>query len=266
MPLLLTSKNNSTNTLIMIQTVRYILGTFFLAWLIQGCSSAPMVTEGRSFFPDEHVYLKNYMLNAPGKANVGEPVIKVQDFWLSVSEDPVARPNISTEAKSGMLSTFIRAGYDHPVLGGTVIDGVPYKVIGTFLAPVGPASVNWAVLMDLNGNLNKNVIGHAFNGGSFAISAYKPWFANPNVVFEQSIAKKVKSNKGYVNYEIVYNGKNASGMNFTYREFSPDGLARVAFYQNLIYENDAKVISFKNIQIEISRSSSTDIEFKVLKD
>ena len=48
-----------------------------------------------------------------------------------------------------------------------------------------------------------------------------------------------------MNYELLYTGVSATGLNLTYREFSPEGLARVAFFQNLTYEAAAKSIAFE---------------------
>ena len=41
----------------------------------------------------------------------------------------------------------------------------------------------------------------------------------------------------------------ASGLNLTYREFGPEGTARVAFFQNLTYEVGAKITTFKSTEL-----------------
>ena len=61
---------------------------------------------------------------------------------------------------------------------------------------------------------------------------------------------------GFINYELLYTGSNASGINLTYREFSPEGLARVAFFQNLTYPADARSITFKQLRIRVERASA----------
>jgi hypothetical protein len=76
----------------------------------------------------------------------------------------------------------------------------------------------------------------------------------------------VKTTKGYENYELLYTGVSATGINLTYREFSPDGLARVAFFQNLTYEATAKSIAFKKFRIAVEAATSESITFTVLAD
>jgi len=62
--------------------------------------------------------------------------------------------------------------------------------------------------------------------------------------------------KGMANYELLYGGKNDVSINATYREFTPDNLAREAFYQNIVYQPDAKQIRFNNILIEVHEATN----------
>jgi hypothetical protein len=84
-------------------------------------------------------------------------------------------------------------------------------------------------------------------------------------IIEESVPV-VKTTKGYENYELLYTGVSATGINLTYREFSPDGLARVAFFQNLTYEATAKSIAFKKFKIAVEAATSESITFTVLAD
>ncbi len=69
-----------------------------------------------------------------------------------------------------------------------------------------------------------------------------------------------------VNFELIYGGKDATGLHVVYREYTKDGMARQAFFQNLNYERNANTIQFKNTKIEIISSDSQKIVFKVLGD
>jgi hypothetical protein len=69
-----------------------------------------------------------------------------------------------------------------------------------------------------------------------------------------------------INYELIYGGKDTTGLHIVYREYTGDEIARQAFYQNLNYENKAKTIRFKNTNIEVISADNERITFKVLED
>ncbi|NDD22858.1 MAG: hypothetical protein EB098_01910 [Betaproteobacteria bacterium] len=90
--------------------------------------------------------------------------------------------------------------------------------------------------------------------------------SDPTVIVSKETIMQVDSRKGYENFELLYTGLSSGAINITYREFSPDGLARVAFFQNLTYPVSSKTISFKKFKIEVESVSSENIKFKVLED
>ena len=102
-----------------------------------------------------------------------------------------------------------------------------------------------------------------FSGGlivyTFAIS-------DPATKMVRETSQNVETSMGYENFELLYTGTNLNGLNLTYREFSPDGLARVAFFQNLTYEAGARIIAFKKYRIAVEHASSESITFTVLAD
>ena len=82
----------------------------------------------------------------------------------------------------------------------------------------------------------------------------------------REIEKRIDVKNGYENFELLYTGVNAAGLNLTYREFSPEGMARVAFFQNLSYSADSNLITFKKYKIAVERANSREIVFKILED
>ena len=67
-------------------------------------------------------------------------------------------------------------------------------------------------------------------------------------------------------YELIYTGCIADNLTMVYREYTPDDLARPAFFQNLTYNIKQKQIRFKNLLIEIILADNEKIVFNVLKD
>lgn len=71
--------------------------------------------------------------------------------------------------------------------------------------------------------------------------------------------------KGSVQKELIYNGKSGSTIKLMYREYVDD-LARPSFFQDLSYDlSESKMISYKNVTIEIVEATNTVIRFKILK-
>jgi hypothetical protein len=74
---------------------------------------------------------------------------------------------------------------------------------------------------------------------------------------------KVDAARGYTNFELIYTGSSGGTLHITYREFSPDDLARTAFFQDLSYAATQKVIRFRNIEIQVIDATNEHISYKV---
>lgn len=72
--------------------------------------------------------------------------------------------------------------------------------------------------------------------------------------------------KGYINYEIVFTGKSSNQLNFVYREFSREDLAKQAFFQNLTYSAEERHIRFRNLLVRVDRVNNEGISYVVLQD
>jgi hypothetical protein len=72
--------------------------------------------------------------------------------------------------------------------------------------------------------------------------------------------------KGNENYELLFGGINDVTISMTYREFTRDSLARPSFFQNLVYETNAKEIRFKNFKITVIEASNEKMVYRVVED
>jgi hypothetical protein len=229
-----------------------------LVLAIAGCTSSlsPIAKD----YEVEHRLNRNYRLGDLMSVNVGEPMVVVQDFWLRTEHSNFVINDRHVEVKlSGYYGSLGSPNYVHerglrfPVRGEKVIDGVNYSVAGL---PVG-------FLIKSDGTINKTQIyWQPAQNGAVASAT----ISDPSVSFEREKLQTVVSTKRYENYEIIYTGVNASGLNLTYREFSAEGLARVAFFQNLSYGVGVKNISFKKFKIVVETATSEKIVFRVIED
>lgn len=74
---------------------------------------------------------------------------------------------------------------------------------------------------------------------------------------------KTKYKDGSFKQEFIYNGKSKDTIKLQYREYKDD-LARMAFYQDLIYDlSESKVIGFRGMMIEVLEATNSGIKFIV---
>jgi len=102
-----------------------------------------------------------------------------------------------------------------------------------------------AALVRSDGTLLNRVATYNPMNGSVVVVVYTITVSDPSVHLIRETTASISTTKVYENVELLYTDTNASALNITYREFSPDGLARVAFFQNLTYESGTKSLTFK---------------------
>lgn len=238
----------------------FVCLVFSLA-LLSGCVT-PLQREGPRLLEEQRRFVKNYVVGQSMTVNVGDPMIKFQDFWLETTESPVATPNKTVNLKGGTVDITLVAGQKFPVRGRMFIDGVDYVVVATTDNPFQYQ----AVLVKPDGTLHNRIAGANPQLTGLVLVIYSLTISDPETRIVRETSQTVKSSKGYENFELLYTGTNSNALNLTYREFSPDGLARVAFFQNLTYEAGARSIAFKKYKIAVDRASSESITFTVLAD
>jgi len=240
---------------------RFVLISIILLQL-SACISVTPVTPGvLATVNAKHLVNKNYTVGQKMTVNVGDPVIKFQDYWVDTAEAPVATPERTVNLKGGLISFTLEAGRRYPIRGNIQLEGADYAIAALSDDP----NTYDAVLIRKDGTL-LNRRGTNIGGRGVIVPSYELTVSDPSVRMLRESTDNVVSAKGYENYEILYTGTNASGLNLTYREFSPEGLARVAFYQNLTYEAGAKSITFKKYRISVDSATSESITYVVAAD
>jgi hypothetical protein len=162
------------------------------------------------------------------------------------------------------------------ILGSVQIEDGRYLVI----AP-GPKNSKLRYLVDKNGFLVTNKFikeGFAnwlYDDSEMTITPSVVRFPELSQLKENKLTKsKQEINRTLIkaqpvpeiNFELIYGGLDATGLHVVYREYTKDGMARQAFYQNLNYEKNAKIIRFKNTKFEIVNADNQKIVFKVVED
>lgn len=68
------------------------------------------------------------------------------------------------------------------------------------------------------------------------------------------------------NYEIIFSGVSDNKMQFVYREYTKDDMARNAFSQELIYPKSVEFIRYKDLKIKVHYVDGESISYTVVED
>ncbi|MCK4245186.1 MAG: hypothetical protein KAX20_06125 [Candidatus Omnitrophica bacterium] len=210
--------------------------------------------------PLERKFVKNYTVGRKQTAYVGDPVVKIVDFYVrNVSVDRVKASNDFVVSGGPLLyleNVAGKKGDTFKILGLVKYFGVEYYAVNFGGNPVLRHFVG------KDGRFSGKASEHS------GIMRNPPYFRvdPPTTLFRRYSEEEVVTNRGYINYELVYTGRGDDGMKLLYREFTPDDLARPAFYQELTYSSDAKVIRFRKLRISVESADNEVIVYRVLDD
>ncbi len=194
-------------------------------------------------------------------------MIRVKDYYLSKYSAKTMSPNVDlTFARSTLLGgpdnhTFY-AYEQYEIVGETVKDGRNFSL--TRIIPDKPNS--FLLLISQNGEVDGSSLRRDPDLGIYQPNMFKYKIDPPDAKFIMNDIAKTDTTQGYENYELIYTGKDKEALHITYREYSPENLARTAFFQDLTYPSDAKVIRFKGYKILVDDATSESITFTVVED
>lgn len=212
----------------------------------------------------EQVRDRNYNKGEAVERAVGESMIRVRDFWqrATTSENAMA-PDVTV---SGHYNFWSQPAFDFTlpqgeplrVLGSTAINGVRYRIVEL---PKNPFA---GLLIDESGRaLSPRA---AFIGGHWTESTATVRI-DQNALFRPFVSISADSAKPFLNYELIFTGMTKDAISISYREFTPDELARPSFYQSLTYTNQPnQIIRFKSLRVELISADNETIRFRVLED
>jgi hypothetical protein len=246
-------KKDSRNGIALLPS--FLVGKYLLitavALLFTGVSCVSVQPLPRASSYTERHYTKNYKIGELQSIYVGEEVIKFRDYYvvktasnkLQASKDfLITGPNYSYSGAKGDL---------FPILGmsdGRYVIQFPGVNAGFFIDPSGK-----------------------FLGNAFSLSDRSPLLSMFKVEpsdtrFPVITVTSIDTSRSFSNYEIVFTGRTKDSINFLYREYTPDDLAKPAFYQNLTYEPNTKFIRFRKFRIEIIEVGQERLTYRVLED
>lgn len=232
-------------------------------YILAGCGQhmMPMLESPSSY---QHVDEKSYTLKAEHKTYVGNSMIRVRDYEVSKRTTDKLVPSEDFTIGIQQFSLSGKKGTPISIAGKVIVEGETYYLIQSeeykLLFPISSSG-------EYLGGRAGRIVGGFHSGKEVVVSPRGNWKFSPSTVkFSLAQIEEVDSTKGYTNFELVYTGHTENSFNIMYREFTRDDLARPAYYQNLTYKKQDKIIRFKNIKINIIEATSEYVRFAVLED
>lgn len=212
--------------------------------------------------PTNHIFHKSYIVGTVKTVAVGEAVIQVKDYFVTNIGTSAVTPTEDFNVEGTLVHEKFSVGQKLEVKGKVMIDNIQYSIAKY----TGTDYVYQALLIKDDGTIHTKIGGYSPQAGGFITMIYSYTITPPTAKMQRVEQEKIVTEKGYQNYELLYNGSDKNSMYFTYREYNPEGLARTAFYQNLTYESNSKTIRFKGFKINILKSNGEEIKFVITED
>jgi hypothetical protein len=199
---------------------------------------------------------KNYKIGDTLTAYVGEPLVKKKTYIAKVQSNLAAVPAINTIISSPNFGTIsLPSGKQYQVKYDVFINGKRFTAM-----EIPSKSGTVAVLFDTNGVIYDRVM----REGKVLPESFKVKPLNAYVQMERP--EKILERKTIENYEIIFGGVNNNQIKMTYREYSPDDVARTAFFQELTYPTKSRTLRYKSMKIKVINITSEGITYQVVSD
>jgi len=224
-----------------------------------GCATITPVQPGS--VSSERVFAKNYSINEPQVKFIGEAIVSMKDFMLNKSFVPKLKASQEFKVIDQLLSKAMYVGAKdsiYPIVG-QMEDAGTHETLNLIRMPNTEFLVRYAI--NESGYFNGTLVG-AMNQLMFQTLKFVP----DTVKFQQVVEEEVDMKSLYVNFEIIFTGMTNQSINMLYREYTPDNLAKPAFYQNLTFPTNSTYIRFKNVKIRIEDIDTQQIKYTVLTD
>ena len=239
-----------------------------LSMLFTGCLSVrPPVAQLGAIQTKEE---RNYAIGVEKTVNVGDQVAIRRSFSykeVDRSDRVKASNEFEAQVKFPLAWTVAyrgQQGEELQVVGTTTVDKKACRIISLGVAR-GGAPAGMLVSVETDQPIGKGV---GVNGaGSWTTSGITFSIDRPETKFPIVKRVEVLKDKPYENWEIIFTGRSGENITLVYREFTPDDLAKPAFYQNLSYNLEKEnTFQFRKLRVQVVRVTNEAITFKVLAD
>lgn len=218
-----------------------------------------------------HSYSKNYEIGKEYTAYIGQPIIKINDSYCmskpmykyaeSLDDFTVNGKYTRFGAFSGTSEIMVQKNRRYTITYVVDDNNEVYYVV---FIPDSQGNTMYGLMIDKNGSISDSKFYLSGPGiKNIEDTKINPQFPHFALIDKSECYGRLN---GEENFELLYGGINNVTMTVTYREFTSDNLARPAFYQNLVYQTDAKQIRYKDFSVQISDADNEKVKFKVISE
>jgi hypothetical protein len=192
------------------------------------------------------------------RVTVGNPVLKVKDYWVVTQTNGSMTPSQGFTFTGGPNTIQVADGQQLIIWGSAIVDGK------TFTALRIPGNSIKILVDPTTGALYQKALNGEQSQVAGVVTMMWSFTSSPeNITFKPSQTESVASSQTYTNFEFIYSGKTGNSINFLYREYTAQDLARPSYFQNVSYEATEKEILFKSLRLEVLEVGSSFIRVKV---
>jgi hypothetical protein len=234
-----------------------IPATSLFILFFSACATAPIGSEQSSY---TRLLEKNYALSVPMECYVGEKMISVKDYWArSITRNDAVKSDRAFRIQyysygSKRNESEHEEGKVFKITAVKSIDGSDHRIIDAHVA------------IDNSGRIRRDRLYNDTFRGPVAQALSSVSVEPSDVILSPYSYVEINKTKGFTNFEIIYTGKSGNSLNLVYREFTPDDMAKTAFYQNLTYDITADSVRFRNLLIKIGEKTNEKISYTVIND
>jgi hypothetical protein len=208
-----------------------------------------------------HIFDKNYDIDEKKTIYIGESIIKTRDYYTrkKYHAQLTASKDFTFDA---VLAVHFNKGDKFNSAGNITQNGNEYTVMPinkTFLGS------KLAILVKEDGTISTSAA--IIRDGEVSVNDTANATISPSdAKMTRDYDEIVDSRKGYINHELIFNGVDKNTLTVTYREYTPEDIARSSFFQTLTYRDDSEVIRYKKYKILVHHVDSESMTYSVLED
>lgn len=243
------------------------MGLLLVVLVFAGCANLSVVRDDKPDSGYSIDYVKSYTLGEKKTTFIGDPII----IWKEKIIRPVNPKMFVSKSDFELKGLYLGRGLSRENIqlkankadefyyfGTTNFKGIDYSVIGK---DKDNDENDYHLLITNKGILNKYTV--ADNELNDSLTAEKPYSSPGDIIFLKKEAIDITAG---ISREIIFGGVNNITLNATYREYTPNDMARQAFSQNLVYQTTADTIRFRGFKIKVHEVTNEKITFTVLED
>ncbi len=229
-----------------------------IALALTGCGPLnPFRVNLKKLEYNSHKIERNYAIGEARQALVGEPILKVKDYWQINHPPLIADRDATLKIPPVMMKVPIPKGSKVHVIGTIEKDNNNYRVIH---------------IQHPNANMLRFLLTDEgmFQGSAVNIMGERMGWTYksdpPDLRFLHPADAVIDSKKDWTSFQLIYTGATRDTISLTYSEYDMEGIEKPKSTETLSYDRNTATITFKKIVIKLVEIDTQHIKYIVQQD